>query len=119
MDRVRNTIRNLRGDKRFSQEAVADMLGISQAAYHRIENGPTAINVETLEEIAKLYEVSPAIFFEDYSAPTTTPSEVNEAPASYAKKESKRVMVELSLTDEEYADLLPLFKKKIDALISE
>lgn len=48
-------IRRLRELYRFSQDAVADKLGITQAAYSRLESGRTRLDLERLEQIAKLY----------------------------------------------------------------
>ena len=47
-------IRELRG---YSQEVVADLLGITQNSYSKIESGATNIIVKRLYEIAKVFEV--------------------------------------------------------------
>lgn len=50
------TIRELRG---FSQEYLADQLGIAQNTYSKIETGQTRLNADTLKKIAQLLGVSP------------------------------------------------------------
>ena len=47
-------IRELRG---YSQEVVADLLGITQNSYSKIESGTTNVTVKRLYEIAKVFEV--------------------------------------------------------------
>lgn len=48
-------IRKLREFCGYSQEIVAERLGITQAAYSRLENGRTRLNYERIEQIAALY----------------------------------------------------------------
>ncbi|SDT28160.1 Transcriptional regulator, contains XRE-family HTH domain [Mucilaginibacter mallensis] len=51
-------IRTLRHQHGWSQEDVADRLGISIPAFSKIETGVTDINLSRLEQIANVYEVS-------------------------------------------------------------
>ena len=48
-------IRRLRELVGHTQDEVADQLGITQAAYSRLENGRTRLDFERLEQIAALY----------------------------------------------------------------
>lgn len=122
---VREKIRLLRQEKKLTQEYLSDYLGISQAAYSRFENGPTDIDVATIQKLSNFYGIQPADFFttqNDYGTSTeSSPSMAAEPTADYTtnptKKEPKKLMIELSLTDEEYQDLLPLLKKKIDGML--
>jgi transcriptional regulator with XRE-family HTH domain len=57
MDVIDN-IRRIRKHKGFSHEAMAIDLGISQAAYTKIENGDTKLTVDRLQEIAEILEVT-------------------------------------------------------------
>lgn len=50
----------------YTQEYVADYLGISQASYSRIERNQNKISVEKLELVATLFGVSIVDFFIDY-----------------------------------------------------
>jgi transcriptional regulator with XRE-family HTH domain len=50
------TIRELRG---FSQEHIADKLGIAQNTYSKIERGHTKLSADTLTKVAKLLGISP------------------------------------------------------------
>lgn len=50
------TIRELRG---FSQEYMADKLGIAQNTYSKIETGQTNLKIDTLIKLAEILGVSP------------------------------------------------------------
>jgi len=51
-------LRRLRVKKNFTQDYIAFCIGITQPAYHKIENGKTKVNLQQLEEIAAIYDVS-------------------------------------------------------------
>lgn len=57
MEKIENKIRNIRELKNLTQEFMADKLGISQAAYSKIENGNTKVSYEKLQDIAKIMGV--------------------------------------------------------------
>lgn len=51
-------IRALRSSKNYTQEQMADSLGISRQRYARIENGASSITLEILSGIAGLLDVT-------------------------------------------------------------
>lgn len=51
-------IRNIRASKGYSQEYIANELGIKQAAYSKIESGKSDLTINRLYDVAKLLEVS-------------------------------------------------------------
>jgi transcriptional regulator with XRE-family HTH domain len=53
-------IKSIRKNSGYSQEYVAERLGISQKAYSDIESGKTRLKNEVLYEIAKILDISPA-----------------------------------------------------------
>ena len=57
VEKIRERIRTLRIDKGYSQDYMADMLNISQNAYHKLEKGYTRIHLEKFIDIAKILEV--------------------------------------------------------------
>lgn len=57
MEKIENKIRNIRELKNLTQEYMADKLGISQAAYSKIENGNTKVSYDKLQDIAKIMGV--------------------------------------------------------------
>lgn len=52
-------IKRLRERLNYSQEHMADKLGISQPAYAKIENGTTKIDIERLFHISNILDVEP------------------------------------------------------------
>lgn len=58
MKTIAEKIRLLRLEKGFSQENVADMLGISTTAYGDIERGKTDLTLSRLQAIAHVFETS-------------------------------------------------------------
>ena|SRR5690606_39148924 len=57
MEKIENKIRKIRELKNLTQEYMADKLGISQAAYSKIENGNTKVSYDKLQDIAKIMGV--------------------------------------------------------------
>jgi len=58
MIQIGTKLRQLRDEKRFSQELVAEKLGISQANYSRLESDKMQPNSELLPKIADLYGIA-------------------------------------------------------------
>lgn len=52
------TIRDLREDNRYTQQAIANILNIGQRTYSDYESGRTRIPVESLIILARFYNVS-------------------------------------------------------------
>lgn len=56
--KVQEKIRTLRTNKGWTQENMAEMLGLSINGYSNIERGETDLTLQRLEQIAKLFEMS-------------------------------------------------------------
>src|SRR5690554_4847399 len=54
---IEEKIKNFRELKNFTQEYMAEKLGISQAAYSKIESGATKLSYSKIVDIAKVFEV--------------------------------------------------------------
>lgn len=54
---IGHNIRTLRHQRGWSQEDVANRLGISIPAFSKIETGVTDVNLSRLEQIADIYEI--------------------------------------------------------------
>ena len=52
-------IRRIRREKDFSQEYMAEMLGLSQSQYSRIENNECSIDLEKTKKISELLDINP------------------------------------------------------------
>jgi transcriptional regulator with XRE-family HTH domain len=55
---VGKNIRTIRHQRGWSQEDVANRLGLSIPAFSKIETGVTDINLSRLEQIANIYEIN-------------------------------------------------------------
>ncbi|MFD1602839.1 helix-turn-helix transcriptional regulator [Flavobacterium artemisiae] len=60
---VKKNIRSIRELKNYTQEYMADELGISQAGYSKIEKGKTDLSFKKLTQIASIFEISPEVLF--------------------------------------------------------
>jgi transcriptional regulator with XRE-family HTH domain len=53
-----NNVKQVRKEKGFAQEEVAEKINIGLRAYQKIESGETKLDVERLQELAKVFNVS-------------------------------------------------------------
>jgi transcriptional regulator with XRE-family HTH domain len=65
LKKVCEKLRALRKKHQYSQEDVAQVLGISQNAYSLIESGRSKIYLDRLIKISALYKVSIHFFLEE------------------------------------------------------
>lgn len=56
-------VRELRLEKRYSQEGFADVAKLDRAGYGRIERGEVDLRLSTLERLAKALKISVADLF--------------------------------------------------------
>lgn len=56
-NQIENNIRRFRELKGYSQEYMAQELGISQSSYAKIENGSTKITIDRLQQIAEILDI--------------------------------------------------------------
>ena len=57
VEKILATLRLQRIKKGYSQEYLGDQLGLSQYAYHKIENGKTKLQVKCLLELCEVLEI--------------------------------------------------------------
>lgn len=55
---MRNRIKNLREDHDYTQQTVADAIGITQRKYSYLETGTQQLTDEILVQLSMLYQVS-------------------------------------------------------------
>jgi transcriptional regulator with XRE-family HTH domain len=55
--KIGNKLRQLRMNKGYSQEYVAEILAVSQKTYSNMENDKSSITIEVLKKIAEEYKV--------------------------------------------------------------
>jgi transcriptional regulator with XRE-family HTH domain len=54
---IGDKIKSIRELKNYTQEYIADQLGITQAGYSKIEKGKTSLSLEKLEQLAVILEL--------------------------------------------------------------
>ena len=54
---IRERIKSIRFKKGLTQDNMADMLNISQNAYHKLENGHSKMNLSKFIDICKVLEI--------------------------------------------------------------
>ena len=84
-------LRLLREYRNYSQEYVAEKLGITQNAYSRIENNQTRLTAERLEKLAIILEISPLELLSE-KEPTIHFGETPAPPS--AREEHWKEMIE-------------------------
>ena len=57
VEKILVNLRLQRTKKGYSQEYLGDQLGLSQYAYHKIENGKTKLHLNCLLKLCKLLEI--------------------------------------------------------------
>jgi transcriptional regulator with XRE-family HTH domain len=55
---IKNKIKNIRELRNYTQQYMADQLGITQAGYSKIEKGKTLVSYSKLLEISVIFEAS-------------------------------------------------------------
>ena len=58
-------IKELRGDKKISQEKLAEIADLDRTYVNSVENGKRNISIENIEKIAVALDVSMQEFFKD------------------------------------------------------
>lgn len=61
---IGNRLRIFRNQAQYSQQEVADKLGISKSKYCRMENNETALDVIELKKVLEIYDISAESFLQ-------------------------------------------------------
>ena len=87
---LRNRIKGLRIKNGLTEAEAASRLGKAGNSYiNRIENGPTKLNIEILDELCSLYKVNPLELFQ---SDTPNESQPSAQPRGFFEKSSFRGM---------------------------
>src|SRR5882757_5752531 len=86
-------LRLLREFRNYSQEYIAEKLGITQHAYSRIENNLTKLTAERLEKLAAILNIPPLELLSD-KEPVITFSEPVTAPPPSVKEDTWKEIIE-------------------------
>lgn len=113
-------IRNFREARKLSQEFVADYLGISQAAYSKIESNQTNLSSSRISSLANLFDVPEHEFFHQgdnliFNNNTIIYAYISnfvESQKSTYEGVIEILKEQLRVANEETANLYELLKKK-------
>lgn len=76
-------LRVLRIGRNWSQEELADKIGISQAAYAKLESGKTRLTIDRAQQLADVYEIEPEYFFSTEKAVHNNIGEASNSNSGY------------------------------------
>jgi len=71
-------IRTLRELRRIKQSDIAQVLGITQSSYAKLENGHTKITIDRFIQIVEYLDSEPLFFFKDVEAPEGKPKKYRQ-----------------------------------------
>lgn len=116
---LREKLKSYRVKMGLTEAEVASKLGKSGNSYiNRIENGPTKINIEILDELCSLYDIPPVELFDGTSSNVAQ----NKQPKGFFEKSVFRGVQKLEEDKrEEIRNLLPILRKigKVQKLLNK
>jgi transcriptional regulator with XRE-family HTH domain len=102
-------LRTLRVAKNLTQDALGNMLDMSQANYSDLENGKTKISTDIALKLADIFDVSPEIFITDkqfvYNHNIGTNSKSIHNFEHYHESEKETIQILLQKVDSLYLQL--------------
>ncbi len=107
---IGNKLRERRIMLGLSQGAVGDALGIASQQVQKYEKGTNAMNAERLHQVAQLFKIPVAYFFEDFSSG----KKAGKRKFSFAEDAAVYGQPEDAASDRESIELLKSFKRISD-----
>ncbi len=108
-------LRMLRIGRKWSQEQVADRIGITQAAYAKLECGKTRLTIDRAKQLADVYKVEPEYFFSTEKVVNNNIGENSNSNAGYITTYNNAVIPNESFKKmiEEHSETLKILKSEI------
>lgn len=96
MNHVGENIKILRKQKRWTQRDVAEQLEVSVPAFSKMETGMTDLNISRLNQIARLFSVTPAELLAEGMVDTSAINlgTVNKLKAQLALREEEIIRLQ-------------------------
>ncbi|MCO5258511.1 MAG: helix-turn-helix domain-containing protein [Crocinitomicaceae bacterium] len=99
MKKIGGKIRQLRELKGYSQEYIANQMGISQRAYSKLETSETKLDWEKLTKISEILEIAPTdiasfddnLIFNNCSQSGKFEQFINQIPEKLIEQYEKRI----------------------------
>lgn len=112
---IREKIRLLRQSRKWSQEYIAEKLGMSTNGYGEIERGGSRITIEKLEELSRLFEIPINELYDDES--TNIFIAHNNHNATQAQHNHQNYCDDCSKLDKHELEKMQLVIEKLESLI--
>ena len=96
-----NKFKNLREEKGFTQQEIANLLSVNQTAVSQWERGVTRPKLQTLRKLAELYDVPASIFIDEETEKEELAKQYIEEDAQI--KEAYEIALQLSGSKREEA----------------
>ena len=120
--KISERIKSIRVSKQFSQDYMANELGISQRAYSKIENDEIKLDLEKLQKIAEIFEMEAGEILSNQTNQANTfsynKSITNAVVNNYNKKQDELQNEIINILKSEISSLKTILKEK-DQQISE
>lgn len=93
IDMLSEQLKIIRKANKFTQQGLADAIGIERSTYASYETGRNKPDVNLLSKIAKVFDVSSDFILE---IDTTVPLNMEDIPVNYKKKSGNKLVSTLS-----------------------
>lgn len=90
----RKNLKKYRNACKFTQEQVANALGIERSTYTYYETGKSKPNAETLIKLAKIFGIKVDKFFDPSFSPESSPIQYFEQPNPFLENAGSRIVRE-------------------------
>jgi transcriptional regulator with XRE-family HTH domain len=119
MKPIHSKLRAVRTTKGYSQEYMADTLGISQRQYSRLENGQSEITLKYLDKICKELEIEPKELFANEIKQENSNQSGGNANAAYViiNEMSEKLIEQYELRLKEKDETIALLKTEIQHIL--
>ncbi|WEK19651.1 MAG: helix-turn-helix transcriptional regulator [Candidatus Pedobacter colombiensis] len=109
MNEISKNIKKLRKQKGWSQRQAAEQLAISVPAFSKIETGTTDLNISRLNQIARLFKVTP---MELMASEEANPQVLHTLKVGQLKKQLAKKEAEVIQLQDEIIDLFERIRAK-------
>ena len=111
-----NKLRQLRLDKGYSQEYMAELLEVSQKTYSNIENNKSPISVERLLKVIHEYQIDASVFLTEKSKLVSLQSNTENHKKNTITFLSEELILQLKERIEEYKMIVHEKNRRIEFL---
>lgn len=108
-------LRVLRIGRNWSQDEIAEKIGISQAAYAKLESGRTRLTINRAQQLADVYEIEPEYFFSTEKAVHHNVGEASNSNSGYINTYTNTIIPKETFDKliDEKAEIIRLLKSEI------